>query len=252
MNKELIRRRFMRGRGTYDSQAEAQCRIAGKMAGLIARYVPRSSQRKVVEVGCGTGIFTRQLLRVAQPDSLWLNDLCPEMKDCLADILGEQVSFHPGDAERLLFPSGQGLIVSCSAVQWFVSPELFFQRCADFLTADGYFSFTTFGKQNLCEIAELTGSSLMYRSLDELKESLGHHYQVIHASEELIHLSFASPLAVLKHLQETGVTGIASCSWTKGKLLDFCQRYKASYSQPDHKVGLTYHPIYIIAKKIAS
>ena len=126
MDKELIRRRFMRGRRTYDSQAEAQCRIAGKMAGLIARYVPRSSQRKVVEVGCGTGVFTRQLLRVAQPDSLWLNDLCPEMQDCLADILGEKVSFHPGDAERLLFPSGQGLIASCSAVQWFVSPELFF------------------------------------------------------------------------------------------------------------------------------
>ena len=60
------------------------------------------------------------------------------MKDCLADILGEQVSFHPGDAEQLSsVPSGQGLIVSCSAVQWFVSPELFFQRCADFLTADG-------------------------------------------------------------------------------------------------------------------
>ena len=252
MDKELIRRRFMRGRRTYDSQAEAQHRIAGKMAGLIARYVPHLSQRKVVEVGCGTGVFTRQLLRVAQPDSLWLNDLCPEMKDCLADILGEKVSFHPGDAERLLFPSGQGLIASCSAVQWFVSPELFFQRCADFLTADGYFSFSTFGKQNLHEIAALTGNSLTYKSLKELKEALGRHYQVVYACEELIHLSFSSPVEVLRHLQQTGVTGIVRHSWTKGKLLDFCQRYKASYSQPDHKVGLTYHPIYIIAKKLVS
>lgn len=103
MDKELIRRRFMRGRGTYDSQAEAQCRIAGKMAGLIARYVPRSSQRKVVEVGCGTGVFTRQLLRVAQPDSLWLNDLCPEMKDCLADILGEVVEMAAVFSPRFLW-----------------------------------------------------------------------------------------------------------------------------------------------------
>lgn len=251
MDKELIRRRFSRGRSTYTAQADAQARIAGKMAGLISRYVPRASQRRVVEVGCGTGVFTRLLLNQAHPESLWLNDICPEMKDSLSDILGGCVSFHPGDAEQAAFPGGQGLIASCSAVQWFVSPERFFRRCAGLLANDGYFSFSTFGKQNLHEIATLTGHSLSYLSLEELKEVLQPHYQLVHASEELIHLSFSSPLDVLKHLQATGVTGISRGVWTKGRLSDFCRRYETSYSEPDHRVGLTYHPIYIIAKKIA-
>lgn len=252
MDKELIRRRFSRGRATYTARADAQARIAGKMAGLISRYVPRDSQRRVVEVGCGTGVFTRLLLNQIRPESLWLNDICPEMEDCLSDILGGSVSFHPGDAEQAVFPDGQGLIASCSAVQWFVSPERFFRRCAGVLAEGGYFSFSTFGKQNLREIAALTGHSLSYLSLEELEATLRSHYRLVHASEELIRLSFSSPLEVLKHLQATGVTGVSRGVWTKGRLSDFCRRYEASYSGPDHRVGLTYHPVYIIAKKIIS
>ena len=104
------------------------------------------------------------------------------------------------NAEQMDFPGNQGLIASCSAVQWFDSPERFFRRCSDLLTDNGYFSFSTFGKQNLCEVASITGNALEYRSLEELKDTLRPHYELLHVSEELIHLSFPSPLDVLKHL----------------------------------------------------
>ena len=252
MDKALIRRRFARASATYAERADAQRRIAARMAGLIARHVPRSACRNVLEVGCGTGVFTRMLLRRTHPSFVWLNDICPEMRESLADVLGERVQFCPGDAEQTEFPGGQSLITSCSAIQWFDSPPRFFARCRNLLADGGYFSFSTFGQKNLQEVASITGEALSYLSLEELKSVLLPHYELIHASEELISLSFPSPLEVLRHLQATGVTVIRRRQWTKGMLADFCRRYERLFRQTDRTVCLTYHPIYIIAKKIAS
>ena len=42
-------------------------------------------------------------------ESLLLNDLCPEMKECLTDLLPQDtVQFIPGDAEALDFPEKDG------------------------------------------------------------------------------------------------------------------------------------------------
>jgi len=78
---------------------------------------------------------------------------------------------------------------------------------------------------------------------------LSAEYQIVYSREEKLKLSFASPLEVLKHLKETGVTGIRRQSWTRGELDDFCRRYREQYTAPDGTVPLTYHPIYMICKK---
>lgn len=222
------------------------------MTRLIRRYLPASAHRSVLEVGCGTGLFTRSYLHDVKPGQLCLNDICPEVAGCFKDLLGDRIRFFAGDAERLNFPAGQSLIASCSALQWFESPQRFFHRCSHLLTNDGYFTFSTFGKENLTEVASLTGATLPYLSLEELKEALRSDYELLYCHEEKLSLSFQSPMDVLKHLKATGVTGIRQSQWTKGSLATFCNRYQEIYSQPDHTVRLTYHPIYIIAKKIAS
>ena len=63
--------------------------------------------------------------------------------------------------------------------------------------------------------------------------------------------SFLSRLRwdVLRHLKDTGVTGIRPCHWTRKKLADFSMRYAGRYAAPDGGVTLTYHPIYIICVK---
>ncbi len=70
------------------------------------------------------------------------------MKYCCEDLLmKKQVSFLPGDAETVSFPTESTLITSCSALQWFESPENFFERCNTLLNNQGYFAFSTFGKK---------------------------------------------------------------------------------------------------------
>lgn len=138
--------------------------------------------------------------------------------------------------------------MSCSAIQWFDQPEKFLAGCRKLLTTDGYLAFSTFGPQNVKEVVSLTSDTLPYRSLAELTKVLSTEYQIVYSREEKLKLSFTSPLEVLKHLKETGVTGIRQQSWTRGELNDFCRRYKELYAAPDGTVPLTYHPIYMICK----
>lgn len=265
MNKQLIAERFSKAIATYPHEANVQRRIADKMIHLLTKYIP-SPCPKVIEFGCGTGIYSRMLLRALCPEELLLNDLCPEMKVCCEDILKEkEVSFLPGDAESVHFPDESALITSCSALQWFESPENFFRRCNALLEKQGYFAFSTFGKENMKEIRELTGNGLSYRSREELEDALSLHFDILHSEEELIPLSFEDPMKVLYHLKQTGVNGLStsvtqSSTFTKQEnnvpgqirsrrdLLQFCERYTQEFTQGT-TVSLTYHPIYIIAKK---
>ena len=129
INKQLITRRFSRAVESYNREAVAQKQIAYRMSDMLNHYLPRPCGR-ILEIGSGTGFLTRRLMETLHPEKLVLNDICQEMSSCFTDLLGSgQATFLAGDAESLPFPKGQDLIVSCSALQWFVSPELFFERC---------------------------------------------------------------------------------------------------------------------------
>lgn len=262
MNKSLIAERFSKAITTYPQEANVQRQIAHKMIRFLMKYLTVPCPN-IIEFGCGTGIYSRMLLQSLHPESLVLNDLCPDMKYCCEDLLKEQhVTFFPGDAETISFPASTSLITSCSALQWFESPEKFFQKCNTLLNDHGYFAFSTFGKDNMKEIRELTGNGLQYRSLKELKIALSPHFDILHSEEELISLSFESPIKVLYHLKQTGVTGLSAPVsiqsksnhktkghlWTRRDLHHFSERYSRQFSQGT-SVSLTYHPIYIIARK---
>lgn len=313
IDKALVARRFAHARDTYGSEARVQQQVAEKMLRLLTahactsaaapdgngdRQQPRNaalSFRHIAEFGCGTGCYSRLLLRTLQPETLLLNDLCPEMEECIHDLLtgGRRlprapqagnasgvlydadvefygakvpsknakaplygsspattaVSFLPCDAETLDFPQGTDLITSCSTLQWFADTKRFFARCHRFLSDGGILAFSTFGKKNMREIHTLTGHGLEYLSLDNLKVLLSPRFEILYAEEEIVSLPFGTPLEVLRHLKQTGVTGTEKRVWTRGRLQSFCDEYIRMCGNDDRSVSLTYHPIYVIARK---
>ncbi len=252
MDKTLIARCFAQARNTYGREAHVQLQVARRMASML----PAISPRRVVELGCGTGNLSRLLLERLHPQELWLNDLCPEMADCLTDLLGPadrhtHVSFHPGDAETMELPRDTGLIVSCSTLQWFTDLPPFFCRCHDALSREGWLAFSTFGEDNLKEIRAVTGHGLAYPGMEELTRWMtGAGFQVTHASEEVRTMTFAHPADVLRHLKQTGVTGTEKRMWTRGRLQAFCDEYRQRFSTRQGEVELTYHVRYMIGKRL--
>lgn len=248
MNKQLIKDRFTKAATSYDKEATVQRQIARNMISLMNEYISPKC-KTLLEIGCGTGIFSRLLIGHIQPEQMIMNDICLEMQGSISDIMNENNMFICGDAEVLPFPRGMDIIASCSTIQWFANLHSFFERCYMSLNDTGFLVFSTFGKDNMREIGSLTGAVLPYRSKSELEnELISLDYTIIHSSEEKIIKSFDTPIRVLHHLKRTGVTGIRTQSWTKRTLDEFYRKYIQQYSS-GNGVSLTYHPIYIIAKK---
>ena len=104
---------------------------------------------------------------------------------------------------------------------------------------------------NRNEIKQLTGQGLNYYSIDVLKQKLEENgFEIVFIQEEQKHLNFDDPKLVLHHLKATGVTATAkSHRWTKQSLQQFYSDYQQFYGEQGF--SLTYHPIYVIARRIA-
>jgi malonyl-ACP O-methyltransferase BioC len=251
MDKELIARRFAKAAASYGEEATVQRYIARKMAAILAPYLRGKDRPDILEIGCGTGIFSRMLIGLLNPGHMLLNDICPGMHGHLEDIVNDRIVFRPGDAETYPFEQTDetyDLIASCSAIQWFGDPDAFFARMHRLLVADGIFAFSTFGKDNMKEVSTLTGQGLPYLSPEELKRKLSGRYSLLSVSEEKIAKQFRNPEEILHHLKRTGVTGIQRQPWTRTRLVRFCDEYRARYGHEGEAV-LTYHPVYIITQK---
>ena len=111
---------------------------------------------------------------------------------------------------------------------------------------EGYFCFTTFGKENFIELKRVANISLKYYSLENLSYILSsNNFEILHIEEDMNKLFFENPYQVLKHIKNTGVNSIKKAIWTKNKLNNFINTYQEFYTD----ISLTYHPIYIICKK---
>ncbi len=244
-DKELIKKRFSRAAGTYDTHAVVQRRIAANLAGLLMRFSPTPDGR-LFEVGCGTGFLTRLLIEHLHPRFTAVNDLCEDMFEYLP-VSGIDMKIA-GDAERIAYPEHTDTIASCSTVQWFESLPGFFGKCAASLRTGGLLAVSTFGEQNMREIALTTGKSLRYHSPERLTEMLEDRFEVLHMSQQTIIDTFPSARDVLYHLKYTGVTGLGTEVWTRLRLSDFETLYNRQFAYGDG-VRLTYNPIYFIARK---
>ena len=65
IEQERIRRRFSQAVNTYDDHADAQKRICAHLVQLLTAYTS-SHFRRVLEIGCGSGGFTRLLKQECQ------------------------------------------------------------------------------------------------------------------------------------------------------------------------------------------
>lgn len=249
IDRERIQHRFTRALTSYDSQADAQHRISRKLASLLPGPVGGDYGR-ILEIGCGTGGFTRSLIRQCKAEEWVLNDLCEGCREKVSKLFQDCLPrFIMGDAEAIPFPGKFDLIASASAFQWMKEPEKFLGKLARLLEPHGTLLFSTFAPGNLSEIKELTGKGLFYPTAVELAGWLSAGFDLRHCEEEIIRLTFNSPLDVLKHLKATGVTATGNGLWTKGMQASFCNRYREQFPAANNQVTLTYRPLYVVAIK---
>lgn len=151
-DKRQVAASFSRAAASYDSVAELQRAVGNE---LLARLPASIAPRRWLDVGCGTGYFSRvlgELLPASQGVAL---DIAEGMLNH-ARPLGGAEHFIAGDAERLpLQDASCGLIFSSLAVQWCANFDAVLSEACRVLQPGGVLAF----------------ASLCVGTLDELRES---------------------------------------------------------------------------------
>ena len=243
VNPKSVKLHFEKSMDKYDENAIVQRFLAETLASETASC--KTGYSKILELGCGTGMLTRQIRQKLCFDSYTANDLSEKSKKYLDKILKNYI-FIRGNAAKIPMTSTYDLIISNAMFQWFTNLDEILAKYAKILNPDGILAFTTFSPENFPELETITGLSLDYKPENELKEILQKNYKILKFETFKKVLAFSTPLELLYHLKNTGVNSLGDKKWDFADVKNFCRKYLENFEN----VTLTYVPILVVAQKL--
>ena len=201
--EESIIASFSKYANSYDRYAFLQ----KSMAERLANYLPETAPSHILELGCGTGVFTRYLLTMPI-NKLTLNDISPVMIDTLKSRLSipSNTKFLIGNAEKISL--GKTDLICANAVfQWFLNPMLALTHLKSSLNKTGTLLFSTFGPETLIEFRETANLSdpIMLFSLKQWKNFIKNSgYKLNSINVEKRKIFSPTTLNLMKNLQQIG------------------------------------------------
>lgn len=232
VDKSLVASRFSQAIQSYESNATVQMEMATELSDLWQQACQDAALGHVVEIGAGSGAFTRAYTKWLAADTLELWDLA-EIPESLP---GSHRKCDGESAIRDCRADSLDAIVSAATVQWFSSPGAFLAQCMDKLRPGGWLVISTFGPENFRELNRPD-----YQSAREWENLISQNgLETVALSERQVTLTFDSPHSVLQHMKLTGVNAIAHGA----KAVTSARRIIAS-----GVCDLTYHPILIVARR---
>ena len=215
---------FNKHYNVYEKYSLAQKQVAKNLLDYMGKSNIFDIQiNSIFEIGCGTGIFTREYRKYFLHSDLILNDIF-DVREFIKDI--DYNIFIQENIEELDIPKSD-LVVSSSVFQWIKDKDSLIRNIAE--NTDNL-CFSSYVSGNLIEIKNHFDISLDYLNIEEFKEILKKYFSSVKSYSETIKLDFEAPMAVLKHLKYTGVTGFQRTSISKIKTFkDNILTYKVAY-----------------------
>lgn len=243
INPKLIKNQFEKSLDTYNKNAVVQQIMAEKLIEETAKI--KTCYDNVLELGSGSGLLTKELIKKLTFKTYSANDLVEKSKFYVSEII-PQAAFYCGNASRIKPAKKMDLIISNAMFQWFKDLEKVSVTYKNLLNKEGILAFSTFSPENFKEIHELTGLSLDYKSLGEIKHIFEKNFEIIHVEEFTHTLNFSNPLELLAHMKNTGVNSLTTQHWTFKEVKEFCDNYKSKFPE----ITLTYSPVIVICQKM--
>ncbi|WP_456369838.1 methyltransferase domain-containing protein [Thermodesulfatator atlanticus] len=240
-NKELVKKRFLRSLYTYEKEARVQKKMAER---LLLRLKSFDTQGKVLEIGAGTGLFTRMFLKKFSPEKYFVTDL---VKECAPFFEGLSVFFVASDGESLCFRENTfSLIVSNATFQWFLNPKKAFEAIGKLLLPGGILAFSTFGPKTMQEFShrQTPPGLLTMRQILGLKPPF---FEPLWEEAWVETIYFATPKEALRHVRETGAMGHLESKWSLKEIKTWEMKYQAL--RTSEGLPLTFEPIIMIWRK---
>ncbi|WP_339007932.1 malonyl-ACP O-methyltransferase BioC [Fusobacterium animalis] len=215
---------FNKHYNVYEKYSLAQKQVAKNLLDYMGKSSIFNTQiNSIFEIGCGTGIFTKEYRKYFLHSDLILNDIF-DVREFIKDI--DYNIFIQENIEELDIPKSD-LVVSSSVFQWIKDKDSLIRNIAE--NTDNL-CFSSYVSGNLIEIKNHFDISLDYLNIGEFKEILKKYFSSVKSYNETIKLDFEDPMSVLKHLKYTGVTGFQKTSISKIKTFkDNILTYEVAY-----------------------
>ena len=215
---------FNKHYNVYEKYSLAQKQVAKNLLDYMGKSnIFDTKINSIFEIGCGTGIFTREYRKYFLHSDLILNDIF-DVREFIKDI--DYNIFIQENIEELDIPKSD-LVVSSSVFQWIKDKDSLIRNIAE--NTDNL-CFSSYVSGNLIEIKNHFDISLDYLNIEEFKEILKKYFSSVKSYSETIKLDFEAPMSVLKHLKYTGVTGFQRTSISKIKTFkDNILTYEVAY-----------------------
>src|SRR5574344_911406 len=241
---KYIKKQFEKSMGKYDKNAVVQKVMAEKIVAEILKV--SDNFENIVELGSGTGLLSCQISKSIKFKNYYANDLVEKSKNYVQKFI-PKVNFLYGNALKINPPKKADLIISNAMFQWFENLNKAIEIIKLSMNKNSILAFSTFAPDNFKEITDITGLSLSYKNVDEIKKIIENNgFKILYCENFTKKLNFKTPLELLAHMKNTGVNSLSEKTWTVKKVKEFCDKYSQKYPQPE----LTYSPIIIIAEKI--
>lgn len=210
--KHEIARDFGAASDTYESASRLQ-RLMGKaMLERLPVGRPDAKPLRILDLGCGTGYFTRQLARRYPDARISAVDLSPGMLQYARASFDREVHWSLADAERLPFAAGTfDVVFSNLMLQWCDRPEQVFDECRRVLARDGMLQCSTLLDGSLHELAqawEKADPGRRHVNRFETRAVIAGHARErlpgASVDTETVVLGYDSPLELVRELKHLG------------------------------------------------
>ena len=206
-----IEKKIVESFSKYAHSYDRYALLQRSMAERLASFLPQKPPAHILELGCGTGVFTRHLLTMPLK-KLTLNDISPEMIKILKTRLStpDNTKFLVGNAEKIPLEMAD-LICANAVFQWFENPSKTLTRLKGSLNKKGTIIFSTFGPETLVEFrqaANMVSPTTLY-SIKQWKTFIKNTGFVL-SSFDMEKRKIFSPSAMnlIKNLQQIGAAPI--------------------------------------------
>jgi malonyl-CoA O-methyltransferase len=255
-----LKSRFSAAAETYHVLSIPQAVVAERLAQLIPNEADGS---RILEIGCGTGLLTTQILKRfpdAHVDAIDLSAIMiaqararfasnPRIRWFAIDM----TAFKP----RHTYP----LVVSSSSLHWLADLQGGVRHISDLVEPGGHMVFSVMLKGTLGELHALRKQIAPHKPplrgmprADEVMTAVaGTGFRILDSSVEDYKASYRSADAFLRTLHDQGVTGGAFSQSTlplnRRELQALTDAYDHAYSSDAGHVYATYRVLFVIGVK---
>ena len=251
--KDTIKRNFDRSARHYDKYSAIQDRIATRLIAALGA----DEFAEIVDIGCGTGTYTRLLRQRFPYAKIKAIDISGEMIKLAEEKLSrERTEFITADAETAVFDQTFDLITSNACLQWFGDLEKAITGYRNALKENGTVSFSLFGPQTFQELArslkklynyDTELSSNTFLDKNSIAQVLEKHFSRISVTSETINHTYDSLWQLLETIKYTGTrgSGINGRTLKKSQIDELEKLYNNDFSA----IVATYQIFYCKAEK---